>query len=125
MTLDRPISEILSATHPYDALSPTDRDQLAQAMARVAVAAGTAVQRIGDAQDALYLIVSGQIDISDEAGQQVSILGPGNSFGERGLLRDGAVVRDAIAAEDSVLLSMPAAVFHDLMNTHAAVRRFL
>ncbi|MBF9036776.1 CBS domain-containing protein [Rhodobacterales bacterium HKCCE2091] len=121
---ERPIGDILAATHPYDTLTPADRADLAAKVARDRVDGGTEIQRIGTEQTALYLILSGRVEVTDETGETVSILGPGNSFGERGLMRDGRVARNAHATEPTELLSIPADAFRALVDSHAAIRRF-
>ena len=45
----------------------------------------------------LYLVYHGEVEVFDENGMAVSILGPRNSFGERGLTRDGIAVTTASA----------------------------
>ena len=122
MTPDIPA--ILAGTHPYDVLPDADRAALAAEVSVIEVAAGNDVYAFGDPQTHLYLILSGRIDITDERGEVLSILGPRNSFGERGLLKGGIAIVTAHAAEDSALLTVPAATFHALMADHPRVRRF-
>nr|WP_239025574.1 DUF294 nucleotidyltransferase-like domain-containing protein [Roseibacterium persicicum] len=88
------------------------------------VAAGTSIYRLGEPLDALYLIIAGRIDITDGSGETLSILGPRNSFGERGLMKDGRGAVNATAAEDSRLLVIPAPVFHRLVKDYPRVLRF-
>ena len=83
------IAATLAQTHPYDLLSPDERDALAGQVGTRSVAAGDVVYALGEPVTHLCLILSGRVEITDEAGELLSILGPRNSFGERGLLRDG------------------------------------
>ena len=55
----------------------------------------------------IYLIKRGAVEVLDPSGDLVSLLGPRNSFGERGLMRDGIAVTTARAAEDAVILLLP------------------
>ncbi len=73
---------------------------------------------------ALCLILSGRIEITDEGGDLLSILGPRNSFGERGLLRDGIAPVTATATEDSEVLAIPAPVFKALVAAQPRVLKF-
>ena len=64
-------------------------------------------------------VARGEIGISDANGEQVSRLGPGNSFVERGLVRDGRAATAATALLDAVLLLLPAEIFHRLVKLDA------
>ncbi|WP_213685466.1 DUF294 nucleotidyltransferase-like domain-containing protein [Roseicyclus sp.] len=122
MTTD--IAQTLATTHPYDVLPEEVRAELAREIAIVEIATGQRVYAKGDVLTHLYLILSGRIDITDEGGEILSILGPRNSFGERGLMKDGRGAVTAQAAEASRLLAIPAAVFHKLVKDHPRVLRF-
>jgi CBS domain-containing protein len=122
MTVD--IAATLASTHPYDVLPEDARTSLAEAIDSIDLTAGETVYSAGEAQTHLYLIVSGRIDITDPDDAILSILGPRNSFGERGLMKDGVAVVTAKASEDSTLLRIPAASFHALIAEHPRVMRF-
>ncbi|MBF9045942.1 CBS domain-containing protein [Rhodobacterales bacterium LSUCC0031] len=122
MTTD--IAQTLATTHPYDILPEEVRTELAREIAVMEIATGQQVYAKGEVLTHLYLILSGRIDITDEGGEILSILGPRNSFGERGLMKDGRGAVTAIAAEDTQLLAIPAAVFHKLVKDHPRVLRF-
>ena len=116
--------DILSQTHPYDSLPAEALDALAHDVDRREVAAGEAIYTEGQPLDALYLVLRGRVDVTDASGEILSILGPGNSFGERGLMRDGRAVTSARAAEDGQLLTIPAQTFRALVAEHPRVARF-
>lgn len=118
------IEAILARTHPYDQLPLEARATLAKDAATTDIAAGHPVFRAGEALVALYIILDGQIDITDPTGEMLSILGPGNSFGERGLMRDGKAAVTATASGDCALLAIPAETFLALIRDHEPVRRF-
>ncbi len=122
LTVD--IDDILATTHPYDALTAEDRAALAGQVNLLEIPAGETVHAAGDPQTHLYPILDGRIDITDARGEVLSILGPGNSFGERGLARGGIAVVTATAAETSRLVAIPAEAFHALIETHPRVMRF-
>jgi len=122
MTVD--IAATLASTHPYDVLPEEDRAALSDVMDSVSLAEGETLYSVGDPQTHLYLIASGRVDITDPEGSVLSILGPRNSFGERGLMKDGIAVVTAKAAEKTELLRIPADAFHGLMATHPRVTRF-
>ena len=122
MTTD--IRTILATTHPYDILPEDLRAGLAAEIDVFDIAAGQVVYAKGEVLTHLYLIVSGRIDITDQNGEILSILGPRNSFGERGLMKDGRGAVTATATEASQLLAIPAVVFHRLVKDHPRVLRF-
>lgn len=122
MTVD--IAATLASTHPYDVLPEEDRAALLAQVDLQQVGTGDPVYTAGDPQTHLYLILDGRIDITDAEGAVLSILGPRNSFGERGLMKGGTAVVTATAAEDSRLLRIPADAFHALMESHPRVMRF-
>ncbi|MDH3264777.1 MAG: DUF294 nucleotidyltransferase-like domain-containing protein, partial [Paracoccaceae bacterium] len=64
------------------------------------------------------------VDITDANGVQVSALGPRNSFGERGLSRDGRAMTTAKAVEPSSLLILPPEEFRRLIAAFPAFARF-
>jgi CBS domain-containing protein len=115
---------LLETQHPYDRMDAARLDAIAAASTWVAVAAGAPVVRAGEALLGLYVIRSGTVRVTDENGTLVSELGPGNTFGERGLLRGGRAVTTAEAMTDTRLLLIPEALFHDLFATEPAFRRF-
>ncbi len=118
------IAAILAQTHPYDALSEAERADLAGQVTVSDFSERDPIYRIGDRLKALYLILEGRIDITDQAGETLSILGPKNSFGERGLMKDGIASVNAVAATDCRLIAIPADVFHRLVKDHPRILRF-
>ena len=74
--------------------------------------------------DGLFVVFSGEVEIRDEHDMPMSLLGARNSFGERGLLRDGVSLTSARALSDTTLLLLPAGEFHAMMNENPAFRRF-
>ncbi|WP_284264352.1 DUF294 nucleotidyltransferase-like domain-containing protein [Roseicyclus amphidinii] len=118
------ISATLAQTHPYDLLAPDERDALAGKVGRRTMAAGDVIYAIGQPVTELCLILSGRIEITDQDGDLLSILGPRNSFGERGLMRDGIAPVTATATEPGEMLTIPADVFRALVAAHPRILRF-
>lgn len=115
---------ILSYLHPYDVLSDDVRRTILTQSEWVDVDPGDKIYTYGAPLKGLYIIDSGQVLITDENGAAVSLLSRENSFGERGLLRDGIAVTTATAVDQCRLLCLPAALFHTLLGEYDAVRRF-
>ncbi|MEL6584404.1 MAG: DUF294 nucleotidyltransferase-like domain-containing protein [Pseudomonadota bacterium] len=124
MSLLREIEPFLAQRHPYDTLSPEDRRVIAGKMISMDIAAGGQIYEAGQPLDGLYLIERGQVEVTDANGVTVSLLGPGNSFGERGLIIDGIAVTSAKAAEGSHLFLLPREDFDTARKTHPSFNRF-
>ena len=118
------ITRFLKSVHPYDALEPEVLHGLAPLFEARAYTAGDQVYALHDTLPGLFLVYEGLIEVSDENDVVVSHLGLRNSFGERGLLRDGQSVTSARAEADSVLLLLPVAEFHKLIDGQEAARKF-
>ncbi|MEL6197866.1 MAG: DUF294 nucleotidyltransferase-like domain-containing protein [Pseudomonadota bacterium] len=116
-------SAFLAQTHPCDGFDDALRAEVAGAMERVDVAEGEPVYRLGDALRGLYFVVSGRVEVRHESGRVLSVLGPGQCFGERGLLRDGDAVTATTALEATSLLVMPRMMFDRLRLTEPAFAR--
>ena len=118
------ITRFLSSVHPYDSLPPDSLPGIAAQFEAWEVETDFSVYDRGDTLAGLFLIYEGGIEISDENGVVVSHLGLRNSFGERGLMRDGTAVTSARADTHSILLMLPAPQFHALIETHPSAKRF-
>lgn len=120
----RNTADFLLSVHPYDTLPQPELERVAGAMERRELPAGTEVYRLGARSEGIFLIRRGTVEVTDANGALVSILTMRNSFGERGLLRDGHAATTARATEDSVLLLLPAPLFRELITTFPAFARF-
>lgn len=114
----------LQSVHPYDSLPQDELARVASSFRCSEVAAGEEIYRYGAELDGIYLIKRGSVEVQDANGAMVSLLGPRNSFGERGLLRDGLAATTSRAVEPCALLKLPAAEFKRLMAASAAFQRF-
>ncbi|MDF3415081.1 CBS domain-containing protein [Sulfitobacter sp. M57] len=122
MTTDQ--TTLLSHLHPYDVLSEDARAEILDQSSPLDVAQGGTIYACGDRVNGLYIILSGQVSVTDENDMPLSLLGRENSFGERGLMRRGYAVTTATAQEDCRLLCIPATLFYALLHQHEAFRRF-
>ncbi|AUH63274.1 DUF294 nucleotidyltransferase-like domain-containing protein [Paracoccus zhejiangensis] len=114
----------IASVHPYDSLSQDELARAASSFSRRQMPAGAVVYEYGDLLPGIWLIESGRVAVSDRNGDSVSELGPRNSFGERGLLREGSAVTTARVTEDAVLWMLPREVLLDLIAQNRAVARF-
>ena len=120
----QPILDFLETVHPYDSLPRNELVRVAGCFSRREVPAHSEIYHSGEALKGLYLVKRGSVEILEPSGGLVSLLGPRNSFGERGLMRDGLAVTTARATEDSVLLMLPTAEFRQLIASVPAFERF-
>ncbi|MEJ6401966.1 DUF294 nucleotidyltransferase-like domain-containing protein [Yoonia sp. 2307UL14-13] len=114
----------LASVHPYDSLPDAALLSLANVCTLKRAAAGDTLFAVGDEVRHLYIIVAGEIEITDETDVQLSILGPRNSFGERALLRHDPASRIATVTADAMMILVPAPVLFDLIDGHAQVAKF-
>ncbi|MEP2718370.1 putative nucleotidyltransferase substrate binding domain-containing protein [Pseudophaeobacter sp.] len=124
-----PISEtdlirFLSSVHPYDSLEQSVLRDLAPKFQLLSIPPGAAVYELGEDLAGLYLVHHGEVEVVDDNGMAISILGPRNSFGERGLTRGGRAVTSAKATTETVLLLLPRSDFDTLMQSEPSVSRF-
>ena len=118
------IIAFLESVHPYDTLSRDELARVAGSFSRREYASGEEVYHSGEPLKGLYLVKRGSVEVLEPSGGLVSLLGPRNSFGERGLLRDGLAVTTARVTEDAVILILPTAEFRRLIGEAPAFERF-
>ncbi|MCW9043864.1 MAG: DUF294 nucleotidyltransferase-like domain-containing protein [Pseudopelagicola sp.] len=118
------IIRFLKSVHPYDALEAGVVETLAPLFEAWEVAQGFSVYDLGEKLPGLFLIYEGQIEVRDENDVVVSHLGIRNSFGERGLLRDGTAATSARAEAHSIVLVLPPIPFYKLIEEQGIARRF-
>ncbi|MEY3307689.1 MAG: hypothetical protein RLZZ413_1727 [Pseudomonadota bacterium] len=119
----QPILDFLETVHPYDSLPRNELVRVAGCFSRREFPAQSDIYTCGEPLQGLYLVKRGAVEILDPSGGLVSLLGPRNSFGERGLMRDGLAVTTARTTEDSVLLMLPTAEFRHLIASVPAFER--
>ncbi|MFB2531208.1 DUF294 nucleotidyltransferase-like domain-containing protein [Paracoccus sp. p3-h83] len=118
------LTGFLGSVHPYDNLPQDELARVASSFSRRDLPAGEVIYQHGEPLAGLFLIRTGGVEITDRNGATVSLLGPRNSFGERGLMKDGIAVTTARTAEATTLLMLPGAEFRRLMQDQPPFRRF-
>jgi CRP-like cAMP-binding protein len=98
-------------------------DALARALDRVNVTTGDVVVREGDESDRFYIIESGLVRVTAADGHLLREEGPGDYFGEIGLLRDVPRTATITAAADTVLLALDRDEFLDAVTGQGEARR--
>jgi MFS family permease len=97
--------DLLAAVPMFKPLSTATVDGLAWKLVRVPVPAGDVVLREGGESDRFYIIESGLVEVT-QGGAVLRREGPGEFFGEIGLLRDVPRTATVTAVEDTVLLEL-------------------
>ena len=83
--------------------------------------AGSTVFESGSPSEALYIILSGRVRITEgpQAQDDIAQIGPGDYFGELSLLRNSQHTKTAQAIEDSEIMVLPKRSFEALLQTDA------
>jgi CRP/FNR family transcriptional regulator, cyclic AMP receptor protein len=101
---------VLRAVPLFSSVPDEQLRALATVVTRRSVARGATIMVAGDQTDSLYIILSGRLKVmmSDAEGKEVilSILGPGEFFGEMGLIDDSPRSASVLAIEPCELLSI-------------------
>lgn len=111
-------------------LAPADRDRVLAAAARRRYARGEAVVLQGEPGTAFHLLASGRVAVrvTTPTGETVtlSVLGPGDFFGEQALLGPRHQRTATIMAlDDAETLALDWVRFESLRREHPSVERFL
>lgn len=120
---------LLSRSASLSALSPEVlQAMVAQAFGR-RLQAGDAVYRMHDVSDAFFLIVEGEIELSQASAtgvnQELSRVATGDVFGLESLLRMAPRTQQATATVDTELLVFTRDALERLRRTHGAVDQWL
>jgi len=101
---------VLKSLPVFAGFSPEQLRALAAMVMRRGAARGSAVMREGDPADCLYVVVSGRVKVlmgeADGKETILSILGPGEFFGEMSLIDDHTRSATVIAVEPCELLAI-------------------
>ncbi|HET8568867.1 MAG TPA: Crp/Fnr family transcriptional regulator [Candidatus Limnocylindria bacterium] len=104
------VASILGSVSFFAGLPPEQLEELSRSLQRRTVRAGKAIFRQDDPGSSLFIIESGVVKVQRTSpdGKEVilAILGAGDFFGELALLDGEPRSADAIAKDDSVLLTL-------------------
>ena len=105
---------------------PADElDELAAVMHEVEVEAGARVVTLDDYGTAVYFIDQGNADVLESGGEATEFLGPGDTFGEIGLLLTGQRTATIVARTPMRLLSLSGPDFEQIRARVPNVERSL
>jgi MFS family permease len=102
--------ELLRAIPMFSPLGPAKLETLARQLQRVTLPAGYGVLREGEDSDRFYVIESGGVEVT-QGGALLRHEGPGEYFGEIGLLRDVPRTANVTTTTETVLLALSRANF--------------
>jgi hypothetical protein len=106
----REAGDRLRETELFSGLTDAEASVLATFLQQVDVEPETTIVRQGDPADALYFVRSGGVEVrsrgADGASKAVASMGPGEYFGEIGVLTGGARLADVVAVEPTELLRL-------------------
>ena len=111
---------ILRSVPLFAVLDEVQLKALAGVMARKSAPKNRTILKAGDPTDSLYIVIAGRtkVQMSDEEGKEVilSVLGPGDFFGEMGLLDGAPRAASVVTIEQSEFVSIAKEDFHSLLQ---------
>lgn len=111
---------LLRGTDIFAPLAQAAIETIARELVEVRAIAGEVVLREGDRSDRFYVIESGRVEVT-QAGRALREEGPGDYFGEIGLLRDVPRTATITALEDTVLQALDRDTFLRVVSGHREV----
>lgn len=122
---ERYIEGLKHAEKAFPAAPREEMPRVAERMEPLRVMAGQTIVREGEGSDAFFIVVRGAVGVYqtvDGAEREVSRRGPGEFFGEIGLLGGRPRTATVRALEPSELLRLERAAFQDLVASSQATR---
>jgi DHA3 family macrolide efflux protein-like MFS transporter len=110
-------------------LSAKEWDDLLQGAQVVSAPANTAIIRLGDSGEDVYFILSGHVIVGfyneDNRFSSLSVMGPGDFFGEIAALTGSRRTADVITEDESSLIVVTAGSLRGMMDNPAVSQLFL
>ena len=106
-------------------LPDSELAELAALMSELEVATGTEVVTVGNYGSAVYFIEEGNADVLDDDGEATNTFGPGDAFGEVGLLLTGERTATVVASTPMRLLSLSGQDFEGIRSRLPETERSL
>jgi CRP-like cAMP-binding protein len=115
----------IAAFPDFANLPAEELNELAGAMTEVEVEAAATVIHVDDYGSAIYLIEAGRADVLNDGGDAIAALGPGDMFGEMGLLLTRQRTATVVARTPMRLLSLSGQDFDGIRPRVPEVERSL
>jgi len=117
-------THFLAQHAPFDALSQSGRDRIADALEITFARAGERILERGDTEPLLHIVRKGHVRLELD-GQQVAHLGPGQLFGLTSIGGgEQSLSLDVVAESDCLLYRLPGEVVRTLCDAEPAVGQF-
>jgi hypothetical protein len=110
----------LRAVDVLRAASSEDLAYVAQIASELEQPAGSWVYREGEAPDALYLVLEGEVELR-QGDAEIGVVGPGEAFGSWALVDEAPRVASAVARSAATLLKVSREDFLDLLSDRAGI----
>ncbi|MBM7783494.1 CRP-like cAMP-binding protein [Tenggerimyces flavus] len=127
--MNRVVDDVLRQAPMFSALDDEAASALRDAMQEVRLRRGEALFHEGDAGDRLYVVVDGKLKMgrtsSDGRENLLSVLGPGQMFGELSLFDPGPRSSTVSAVTDATLLALGQEQLMDWLRGRPEVARSL
>ncbi|MEA5153711.1 DUF294 nucleotidyltransferase-like domain-containing protein [Raineyella sp.] len=118
------IRDFLAAHHPFDVLPQQLLDELPARLTGRYFRRGTVILAAGRPTEAVYILRSGAVDITDANGALADRCGEGGAFGVSAARDDGPSRFTMTALEDSLALLLRPDDFRQLLRTQPLFARF-
>lgn len=113
----------------FESVSPQGLARLAGVLRRHEFAAGRTILSAGDPPAEMHLVVEGAVRIeisrAQSASAPVTLLGPGQIFGEMAVVSGNPVSASVVAHRDTVTLSLPAGELEALLAREPGLSRYI
>jgi putative peptide zinc metalloprotease protein len=112
----------------FSSFGPQKLSELFRLLHSMIYEEGSIIVTKGETGDRFYLVKSGEVAVlseADEEAEHMAILGPGEYFGEIGLLRDMPRTATIRAASNVELMVLERRDFEKLVSTHEAATKYL
>ena len=117
------IESFLGACHPFALLPAEALTRLAASIEQRPMEEGGAVLELGQENQHLHVVHSGEVEIRSATGKIFGRIGSGQAFGIRALLGGGRATYRAVALKPGRLLLVPRAAFMELADIHPQFER--
>ena len=116
---------VLKSVPMFASFSPDELRALVGMIARRSAPRGSAIMHEGDPVDSLYIVISGRLKVmmgeADGKETILSIIGPGEFFGEMGLIDDNPRSASVVAIEPCELLAVTKRAFKKCLAENSAL----
>jgi len=118
------IEAFLGSCHPF-ALLPADAvEKLSKAVHQQRFDDGETVLELGQENQSLHIIHSGEVEIRSATGKIFGRIGSGQAFGIRALLGSGRSTYRALALKGGLILKVPREAFMEMTDIHPHFERY-